>query len=134
MAFGLTLLVPVTNALPWIPDLEFVTRHLDVGAGVSVKASRVSAAEGPAKPTGEAVLSTGMCTVVPREIPREVRRFSGEDDILERGASRGRFEMEQLLEAAGTGLVFEIDAETEVALLRSPADWDTCSRQVRERA
>ncbi|NBF39254.1 MAG: MerR family transcriptional regulator [Spirochaetes bacterium] len=132
--FALTLLVPVTNALPWIPDLEFVSRHLDVGAEVSMKASRVSGAEGPAKPTGEAVLSTGMCTVVPREIPREVRRFRGEDDTLERGASRARFGMEQLLQAAGTGLVFEVDARAELALLRSPADWDTCSRQVRERA
>ncbi len=142
--FGLTLILPVTNALPRIPDLEFISRHLDAGAGVSVKAARVrgpavgtaGTAEptDPAEPTGEALLSIGMHTVVPQDMPVEVRSFRGEDDILETEATRGRFEMEQLLEAADIGLIFEIDARTEVASLRSPADWDACSQQVRERS
>ncbi|MFO7782456.1 MAG: MerR family transcriptional regulator, partial [Spirochaetia bacterium] len=116
----LTLILPVTNALPRVPDLEFISRHLDSGAGVSVKAARVPGADGAsgsAQPTGEALLSTGMHTAVPRDIPVEVRRFGGEDDILETEAMRGRFEMEQLLEAADIGLIFEIDARTEVASL-----------------
>jgi DNA-binding transcriptional MerR regulator len=138
--FGLTLILPITNALPRVPDLEFISRHLDAGAGVSVKAARspgtagTDGTAGTAAPTGEALLSTEMHAVVPRVIPEEVRRFGGEDDILETAATRGRFEMEQLLEAADIGLIFEIDARTELASLRSPADWDACSQQVRERS
>jgi hypothetical protein len=144
--FWLTLILPVTNALPRVPDLEFISRHLDAGAGVSVKAARIpgtvetdgtagsAATSGTAAPTGEALLSTGMHTVVPRVIPGEVRRSDGEDDILDTAATRGRFEIQQLLEAADIGLIFEIDARTEVASLRSPADWDACSRKVRERS
>ncbi len=133
-AYELMLIVPVTNALLRIPDLEFIAGHLDSGAEVSVKAARVSNADGAAEPTGEALLSIGMYTAVPRDIPGEVRRFRGEDDILESEATRGRFEMEQLLEAANIGLIFEIDARVEVASLRSLADWDACSQQVRERS
>ena len=137
--YELMLIVPVTNALPLIPDLEFISRHLDSGAGVSVKAAGVSSADGPAEPTGEAIVSTGLYAAVPRDIPGEdipgvVRRFRGEDDIIEGEATRGRFGMERLLAAADIGLVFEIDAGAEVASLRSPADWDTCSHQVRERS
>lgn len=156
----LALIVPVTNALPWIPDLEFISRHLGSGAEGSVKAARVSGADVPAAPTGEALLSTGVGPPgskpltaterlrdaielhrvdhtdirVARDPAGKVRRFGGEDDILEGEATRGGFGMEQLLEAAGTGLVFEIDAGAEVAPLRSRADWDACSQRVREQS
>ncbi|MFW6223530.1 MAG: hypothetical protein ACOC4A_01450, partial [Spirochaetota bacterium] len=155
----LTLILPVDNALPRIPDLEFISRHLEAAAEVSVKVARptgLGASPQPAPPraappraappraappraTGEALLSAGFLTATERlrdsiEIRREVRRFAAEDDILETEARRGRFGMEQLLAAADRGLAFEIDAEAEVAVLRSPADWDSCSQRIRERS
>ncbi|MFP4565222.1 MAG: MerR family transcriptional regulator [Spirochaetaceae bacterium] len=150
----LTLILPVDNALPRIPDLEFISRHLEAAAEVSVKVARptgLGASPQPAPPraappraappraTGEALLSAGFLTATERlrdsiEIRREVRRFAAEDDILETEARRGRFGMEQLLAAAERGLAFEIDAEAEVAVLRSPADWDSCSQRIRERS
>lgn len=134
----LCLVLPATNALPRVPDLEFIARHLEAEATVSAKVTTPASlgALGDLRPTGELLVDAEaidglLRTVHPARNAGPVRRFGSGDDILEMGAVGARFDEDLLLGAAGGGLTFEVDRDTELALLRSPADWDTCSARVR---
>jgi DNA-binding transcriptional MerR regulator len=134
----LCLLVPITNAVPRVPDIELVAAHLGANARVSVKAMAVEA-DTPLIPTGEVLIDTDALDVLlesvrpAREVP-PVRRSASKDDILVSSGVGARLDVGLLLEAVGGGLIFEVDPRLEVAFLRSPADWDTCSARVRERS
>jgi hypothetical protein len=134
----LCLVLPATNALPRVPDLEFIARHLAAEATVSAKVTAPAGAGAREDriPTGELLVDAEaidglLRTVHPARDVAPVRRFGSGDDILEMGAVGARFDAALLLGAAGGGLTFEVDREAELALLRSPADWDTCSARVR---
>jgi DNA-binding transcriptional MerR regulator len=144
---GLLQVLPVTNALPALPDLEFIARHLEAKAAVSVKApvrtgtgertgagpgvaGGVGPSEAPGGPGGEP-LSEALISLAALE-SLAVRRNLREDDILEGAALCARLELHRMVETgAESGHIFEVDGEREVAFLRSPADWDECSARVR---
>lgn len=135
---GLILLLPVTNALPRLPDLEFIAAHLDAASEVSAKvpAAAPDAAPDAPRATGEVLLSTH---VLPRLLPdllhrrsgEEVRRSAARDDILEAGESDPDDPVAELLRAAHRSLRFEVDPTVELAALHSLSDWDSCSSRVR---
>ncbi len=126
------LIVPLTNALPRVPDLEFMGRHLGGEEEVSLKVVR---AENGLFPTGEALIRTDVLDALLTRVHLHsrhavVRRFAVDDDIIEVDALRAVFGPKDVLAVAGRGAVFEVDADTETAFLRSPAEWDSCSERV----
>jgi DNA-binding transcriptional MerR regulator len=125
-SFGLIL--PVTNALPRLPDVHFLAVAIASETSVAAKVMRMGER---LLPTGELLVSLERAGELVARLRLFVRRvavmsFGSSDDILETEAMRAEVGIAAILEAAAGGALFEVDPAEDIALLRSLADWETC--------
>jgi DNA-binding transcriptional MerR regulator len=128
------LVLPVTNALPRVPDIEFLAHHINAGSDLSVKVARPAV-----EATGELLLSLGpleslLSALSPPWKSRRVMRSAEKDDILEETVFRAELSPENVAAAAARPVAFEVAQEDEILWLRSPSEWESCSEELNRRA